>query len=203
MASNPSVVVVDHGSGNLRSAERALARVGASVTVTSDVSIASEADGVVLPGVGAFAACMAGVRAVRADALVRERLKAERPVLGICVGMQVLYDAGEEHGVRTDGIAVLSGEVTRIDAPVLPHMGWNTVDPAEGSALFAGVGAQRFYFVHSYGVRPGGSDGETVTVHGEPFVAAVETGALSATQFHPEKSGDAGLTLLENWLKTL
>jgi glutamine amidotransferase len=203
MASNPSVVVVDHGSGNLRSAERALARVGASVTVTSDVSIASEADGVVLPGVGAFAACMAGVRAVRADALVRERLKAERPVLGICVGMQVLYDAGEEHGVRTDGIAVLSGEVTRIDAPVLPHMGWNTVEPAEGSALFAGVGAQRFYFVHSYGVRPGGSDGETVTVHGEPFVAAVETGALSATQFHPEKSGDAGLTLLENWLKTL
>jgi glutamine amidotransferase len=203
MSAKPSVVVVDHGSGNLRSAERALAKVGADVTVSSDPVVAFDAAGVVLPGVGAFAACMAGVRAVRADSLVRDRIKTDRPVLGICVGMQVLYDAGEEHGVRTDGIAVLPGEVTRIDAPILPHMGWNTVEPAEGSVLFAGVADQRFYFVHSYGVLPGGSDGETVAVHGEPFVAAVETGVLSATQFHPEKSGDAGLTLLENWLKTL
>jgi glutamine amidotransferase len=203
MSSKPSVVVVDHGSGNLRSAERALAKVGADVRVTSDPAVAYEADGVVLPGVGAFAACMAGVRSVHAESLVRDRIKSERPVLGICVGMQVLYDAGEEHGIRTDGIGALPGEVTRLDAPILPHMGWNTVMPAAESILFEGIGEQRFYFVHSYGVRPAGSDGETVTVHGEPFVAAVETGVLSATQFHPEKSGEAGLTLLENWLKTL
>jgi glutamine amidotransferase len=197
------VVVVDHGSGNLRSAERALAKVGADVTVTSDPAVAFEAAGVVLPGVGAFAACMKGVREVHAESLVRDRVKTERPVLGICVGMQVLYDAGEEHGVRTDGIGLLPGDVTRLDAPILPHMGWNTVATPEDSVLFAGVGNERFYFVHSYGVRPGGSPGETVSVHGEPFVAAVEIGVLAATQFHPEKSGDAGLTLLENWLKTL
>ncbi len=199
----PSVVVIDHGSGNLRSAERALARVGADVRVTADLDTAYDADGVVLPGVGAFAACMAGVRDVRADALVRQRIELGRPVLGICVGMQVLYDVGEEHGERTDGIGVLPGEVVRLDAPILPHMGWNTVEPPAGSVLFAGVGGQRFYFVHSYGVRPGATEGETLTVHGAPFVAAVESGALSATQFHPEKSGDAGLTLLENWLKAL
>jgi len=198
----PSVVIVDHGSGNLRSAERALARVGARVMVSSDVTAAADADGVVLPGVGAFAACMAGVRDVTADALVRDRLASGRPVLGICVGMQVLYEVGEEHGIRTDGIGALAGEVVRLQAPILPHMGWNTVAPPDGSALFAGVAGERFYFVHSYGVRPG-RDGETITVHGEPFVAAVERGALAATQFHPEKSGDAGLTLLENWLRSL
>jgi glutamine amidotransferase len=203
MPGKRSVVVIDHGSGNLRSAERALARIGAEVEVTADLASARAADGVVLPGVGAFAACMTGVRGVGADTLVRERVAAGRPVLGICVGMQVLYDAGEEHGLRTEGVAVLPGEVVRLDAAILPHMGWNTVTPATGSSLFMGVGGERFYFVHSYGVRPGGSAGETLTTHGEPFVAAVETGSLSATQFHPEKSGDAGLTLLENWLNTL
>jgi glutamine amidotransferase len=203
MPGKRSVVVIDHGSGNLRSAERALARIGAEVEVTADLAAARAADGVVLPGVGAFAACMTGVRGVSADTLVRERVAAGRPVLGICVGMQVLYGAGEEHGLRTEGVAVLPGEVVRLDAAILPHMGWNTVTPATGSSLFTGVGGERFYFVHSYGVRPGGSAGETLTTHGEPFVAAVETGSLSATQFHPEKSGDAGLTLLENWLNTL
>jgi glutamine amidotransferase len=117
--------------------------------------------------------------------------------------MQVLFAGGEEHGIRTEGVGALAGQVVRLDAPILPHMGWNTVVPTEGSTLFAGVGDERFYFVHSYGVRPGGSPGETVTTHGEQFVAAVESGPLCATQFHPEKSGDAGLTLLENWLKTL
>jgi glutamine amidotransferase len=197
------VVVVDHGSGNLRSAERALARVGAQVSVTSDLAAAHEADGVVLPGVGAFAACMAGVRKVRADALVRERVERKRPVLGICVGMQVLYAAGEEHGVRSEGIGALPGEVLRLNAPILPHMGWNTVAPPHHSVLFEGLDGERFYFVHSYGVRPAGNEGETVAVHGEPFVAAVEVGTLAATQFHPEKSGDAGLALLENWLHAL
>jgi glutamine amidotransferase len=203
VTSKATVVVIDHGSGNLRSAERALARVGADVSVTDDLAAARAADGVVLPGVGAFAACMAGVRQVGADVLVRERVAAARPVLGICVGMQVLYDSGEEHGLRTEGIGALGGQVVRLEAPILPHMGWNTVAPAASSALFAGIGDQRFYFVHSYGVRPFGAAGETTATHGTPFVAAVEQGPLSATQFHPEKSGDAGLTLLENWLKTL
>jgi imidazole glycerol-phosphate synthase subunit HisH len=201
-ATAPSVVIVDYGSGNLRSAERALAHVGAAVEVTSDLATAAEADGVVLPGVGAFAACMEGVMAVGADELIRERVAAGRPVLGICVGMQVLYRAGAEHGVRTSGIGVLTGEVVRLKAGVLPHMGWNTVQPPARSTLFAGVEGERFYFVHSYGVHPGGA-GETVTVHGEPFVAAIEHGPLSATQFHPEKSGNAGLVLLRNWVATL
>jgi glutamine amidotransferase len=200
------VVVVDYGSGNLRSAERALAHVGAQVVVTPDVELAREADGVVVPGVGAYAACMAGVLEVRADRLVRDRVAAGRPVLGICVGMQILYAAGEEHGIRTAGIGVLDGEVVQLEAPVLPHMGWNVVSPPAGSALFAGVEAERFYFVHSYAARPHGSGNgaaETTAVHGVPFVAAVETGVLAATQFHPEKSGAAGLQLLRNWVSSL
>jgi glutamine amidotransferase len=202
VTASPSVVVVDHGSGNLRSAERALAQVGADVVVTSDIDKARDADGVVLPGVGAFAACMAGVISVGADDLVRERAAAGRPVLGICVGMQVLYAAGEEHGVRTAGIGVLPGEVVQLSAPILPHMGWNTVSPPTQSALFAGVADERFYFVHSYAARPDG-DGETTATHGERFVAAVEAGPLCATQFHPEKSGAAGLGLLRNWVSSL
>ena len=202
MSGAPRVVVLDYGSGNLRSAERALARVGADVTVTDDSGSARECDGLVVPGVGAFAACMDGVRRVGGDAVVSGRLAAGRPVLGICVGMQVLYEAGDEHGVTTSGIGVLPGRVEQLHAPVLPHMGWNTVRPARGSTLFAGVEDQRFYFVHSYAVRPAG-DGETVSEHGEAFVAAVERGVLCATQFHPEKSGDAGLHLLHNWVASL
>jgi glutamine amidotransferase len=198
----PRVVVLDYGSGNLRSAERALARVGADVTVTADASVARESDGLVVPGVGAFAACIDGVRSVGGDAVVSSRLAAERPVLGICVGMQVLYDSGEEHGVTSSGLGVLPGRVEQLHAKVLPHMGWNTVDPPTDTALFAGVEGERFYFVHSYAARPGG-EGETVAEHGEPFVAAVERGVLSATQFHPEKSGDAGLHLLQNWVAAL
>jgi glutamine amidotransferase len=197
------VVVLDYGSGNLRSAQRALERVGADVTVTADRDAAVGADGLVVPGVGAFAACMAGLAAVGGPAIVRERVAAERPVLGICVGMQVLFDAGVEHGVETPGLGVLAGRVEPLRAPVLPHMGWNTVEPAEGSVLFAGLGsATRFYFVHSYAARsaPGLI---TRARHGEEFVAAVESGPVSATQFHPEKSGDAGAELLRNWLHIL
>jgi glutamine amidotransferase len=198
----PTVVIVDYGSGNLRSAERALARVGAHVAVTDSVDEAREADGVVVPGVGAFAACMDGIRGVAADALVHARVAKGRPVLGICVGMQVLYQSGDEHGTVTSGIGTLPGRVERLHADVLPHMGWNTVAPPAGSVLFAGVESERFYIVHSYGVAPGGA-GETITVHGSRFVAAVERGVLSATQFHPEKSGDAGLALLKNWVGSL
>ncbi|HEX3908554.1 MAG TPA: imidazole glycerol phosphate synthase subunit HisH [Mycobacteriales bacterium] len=198
----PSVVVVDYGSGNLRSAERALARAGADVTVTEDRDAAREADGVVIPGVGAFAACMDGIRKLGIDALVHTRVAKERPVLGICVGMQVLYQSGEEHGVTTSGIGTLPGRVERLRAPILPHLGWNTVTPPDGSRLFAGVAGERFYFVHSYAAAPAGS-GETIAVHGSPFVAAVERGVLTATQFHPEKSGDAGHVLLQNWVRSL
>jgi len=201
--SAPRVVVLDYGSGNLRSAERALSRVGADVAVTADPGAARECDGLVVPGVGAFAACMAGVRAVHADDIVQSRVAQERPVLGICVGMQVLYETGDEHGEQTAGIGVLPGRVERLDAPVLPHMGWNTVAAAEASHLFDGVEDQRFYFVHSYAVAPAG-DGESTARHGEStFVAAVERGGLCATQFHPEKSGDAGLQLLRNWVRSL
>src|SRR6266550_898616 len=197
------VVVLDYGSGNLRSAQRALERVGASVTVTADAHAATEADGLVVPGVGAFAACMAGLTAVDGPKIVAERLHGARPVLGICVGMQVLFDTGVEHGVETAGLAVLPGRVEQLRAPILPHIGWNTVDAPAGSALFAGIpGGTRFYFVHSYAVHH--TDGAVATAHhGEDFVAAVEHGLVSATQFHPEKSGDGGATLLANWLGTL
>jgi imidazole glycerol-phosphate synthase subunit HisH len=208
------VVVLDYGSGNLRSAERALARVGADVTVTADPEAALEADGLVVPGVGAFAACMAGLRAVDGPRIIGRRLAGGRPVLGICVGMQILFERGLEHGQDTEGCGEWPGVVEQLKAPVLPHMGWNTVHVPEGSSLFEGVADARFYFVHSYGVRefPLGSDETpsriapplvTWAEHGELFVAGVENGALSATQFHPEKSGDAGAQLLTNWLATL
>ncbi len=207
----PSVVVLDYGSGNLRSAERALVRAGASVEVTADPDAALDADGLAVPGVGAFAACMAGLRAVGGDKLIAQRLAAGRPVLGICVGMQVLFQAGVEHGQLTKGCGLLPGTVERLEAPVLPHMGWNTVSPPQGTSLFAGIGPDtRFYFVHSYGLRYARAallrdSGALVTwaTHGEPFAAAVEDGPLSATQFHPEKSGDAGAALLSNWLERI
>ena len=205
------VVVLDYGSGNLRSAERALARVGADVTVTADLDAAAECDGLVVPGVGAFAACMAGLRGIGGDKVIAARVEAGRPVLGICVGMQVLFAQGVEFGLRTEGCGVFPGTVDRLDAPVLPHMGWNTVAPPTDSVLFAGIAeGTRFYFVHSFAMRmrdaaPLLSAGAkiTVTEHGEPFAAAVEQGIVSATQFHPEKSGDAGAAVLTNWLSAL
>jgi glutamine amidotransferase len=200
------VVVLDYGSGNLRSAERALTRVGADVTVTADPDAARDVDGLVVPGVGAYAACMAGLAAVGAGPVVRDRVAAGRPVLGICVGMQVLFDSGSEHGLVTKGLGVLPGEVRRLAAPILPHMGWNTVAPPAGSALFAGIEGERFYFVHSYAaVDTAPASGALVSTaeHGETFVAAVEHGAVCATQFHPEKSGDAGAELLRNWVRAL
>ena len=208
---SPRVVVLDYGSGNLRSAERALARVGADVTVTADPSAAAECDGLVVPGVGAFAACMAGLRGIGGEKVITSRVEAGRPVLGICVGMQILFSAGVEFGLHTEGCGVFPGTVDRLDAPVLPHMGWNTVVPPAGSVLFAGIGdGTRFYFVHSFALRMrdaapllAAGAGLTVTEHGEPFAAAVEHGAVAATQFHPEKSGDAGAAVLTNWLSSL
>jgi imidazole glycerol-phosphate synthase subunit HisH len=201
------VVVLDYGSGNLRSAQRALVRVGASVDVTADPDLVLSCDGLVVPGVGAYAACMAGLRAVGGDELIARRVRLGRPVLGICVGMQVLFKAGVEHGVLADGCAVWPGTVERLESGTLPlpHMGWNTVSYPAGSALFAGIPLDtRFYFVHSYALRAAGADLPGLvswTWHGERFAAAVEDGVVSATQFHPEKSGDAGAVVLSNWLE--
>ncbi|MEV7326979.1 imidazole glycerol phosphate synthase subunit HisH [Micromonospora sp. NPDC093244] len=203
------VVVLDYGSGNLRSAERALAAAGANVRVTDDLAAAAAADGLVVPGVGAYAACMAGIEALGAGPVIAERVAAGRPVLGICVGMQVLFEHGDEHGVVTKGLGLLPGGVTRLAATRLPHMGWNTVRSPRESVLFAGLGPQsRFYFVHSYAMGDPAAlsaAGAVVTTahHDTDFVAAVERGALSAAQFHPEKSADTGAALLRNWLATL
>jgi imidazole glycerol-phosphate synthase subunit HisH len=212
LVSTRTVTVLDYGSGNLRSVVRALERAGAEVTLSAERADAMEADGLVVPGVGAFAACMQGLVDVRGPEIIGRRLAGGRPVLGICVGMQVLFERGVEHGVETQGCDEWPGVVERLQAPVVPHMGWNTVEVPDESTLFAGVGDQRFYFVHSYGVR----DWTLVTNDrtrppvvtwaehgGDRFVAAVENGPLSATQFHPEKSGDAGAALLRNWVGSL
>lgn len=208
-----NVVVLDYGSGNLASAERALRRTGASVVVSSDFDTALNADGLVVPGVGAYEACMAGLSAVRGQRIIDRRVAGGRPVLGICVGMQILFERGVEHGVQTDGVGEWPGTVERLQAPIVPHMGWNTVTPGEGSILFESLDPRtRFYFVHSYAVRrwelevtrPFTPPVVTWAEHGgDQFVAAVENGPLSATQFHPEKSGEPGIRLLSNWIGSL
>jgi imidazole glycerol-phosphate synthase subunit HisH len=202
-----SVVVLDYGSGNLRSAQRALQRVGAEVEVTADLEKAAAADGLVVPGVGAFEACMTGLREINGQRVIAERIEAQRPVLGVCVGMQILFARGVEFGVESTGCGQWPGAVTRLDAPVIPHMGWNVVAAAPCSALFKGLDSDaRFYFVHSYAAQKWGGDADallTWATHGVPFLAAVEDGPLAATQFHPEKSGDAGAAVLSNWVEGL
>ena len=202
-----SVVVLDYGSGNLRSAQRALQRVGASVDVTADLEAAAAADGLVVPGVGAFEACMTGLRGIGGERVISDRVADGRPVLGVCVGMQILFARGVEFGVETSGCGQWPGAVTRLDAPVIPHMGWNVVAGAPGTALFKGLDADaRFYFVHSYAAQQWEGRSEallTWATHGVPFLAAVEDGPLAATQFHPEKSGDAGAAVLSNWVEGL
>ena len=203
----PAVAVLDYGSGNLRSAVRALDRAGAAVELTSDPDRARRADGLVVPGVGAFATCMAGLQHVGGVALIQEWVGQGRPLLGICVGFQVLFESGTEHGTTTPGCGVLTGEVSALTSPRLPHMGWNTVELA-GRSRYLSEG--RYYFVHSYGVHAPEVrlDDQPVTIHtcthqGDRFVAAVESGTLLATQFHPEKSADAGAELLRNWVSAV
>lgn len=209
-----TAVVFDYGFGNVRSMLRALTRLGVGASLTSDHRQALEADGLVVPGVGAFGACMEGLRAAGGDRVVLERLRAGRPVLGVCVGEQVMFDSGSEHGQAADGLGLVGGDVTPLDADVVPHMGWDTVEAAEGSLLLRGVESERFYYVHSYAAHQAeakdlselGLDlGEEQRVgwceYGRSrFVASYERGPLFATQFHPEKSGDAGSELLRNWL---
>lgn len=207
------VAVFDYGSGNVRSAVNALKRVGVEVNLTSDFSTCLEADGLVVPGVGAFAAVMKDLHARRGDTIIDRRLAGGRAVLGICVGMQILFERGLEHGEDTAGMGEWPGTVEKLPAPILPHMGWSKIQVGQGSQLFSGITDERFYFVHSYGVTadPSGHYRQASRMkppifswatHGEPFIAAVENGPLAATQFHPEKSGDAGMELLRNWTQT-
>ncbi|MDQ0642131.1 imidazole glycerol phosphate synthase subunit HisH [Microbacterium murale] len=211
MTRTPTVAVYDYGSGNVHSAVKALIAAGADATLTGDRAAALEADGLFVPGVGAFAAVREALRTKGGDEIIERRLAGGRPVLGVCVGMQVLFSHGVERGQDVEGLGEWPGSVTELDAPVLPHMGWNTVTPDEGSVLFRGIEDERFYFVHSYAAQsweldvipPFPQPALTWTTYGRPFLAAVENGPLSATQFHPEKSGDAGIQLLRNWVQSL
>lgn len=199
------IAILDYGSGNLRSAERAFATAGKDVVVTSDRSIALEAEGLVVPGVGAFAACMNGLNAIDGASIVRERLAKERPTLGICIGMQIMFSEGTEHsetGAHA-GIGIWDGVVSQLDAPILPHMGWNSVEADSESVLFKGIESESFYFVHSYAAMKAVGKKQAWSTYGEKFLAAVEDGYVSATQFHPEKSGAAGLALIKNWVGSL
>ena len=208
---SPSVVVLDYGSGNVHSAAKALELAGARVELTADRDRVAQADGLFVPGVGAFSAVAQALAKVNGGSMIERRLISSKPVLGICVGMQVLFEDGVERGNQTPGLGEWPGSVTELRSPVLPHMGWNTVDAPEESRLFAGIRDERFYFVHSFGVQewtlipqpPFPAPTLTWAEHGCRFLAAVENGPLSATQFHPEKSGEPGIRLLKNWLATL
>lgn len=210
-ADRTTVAVLDYGSGNVHSAVKALELAGAEVELTRDPDRVLAADGLLVPGVGAFDAVMSQLRAVRGDELIDRRLAGGRPVLGICVGQQVMFERGIERGESTEGLGQWPGTVRELNAPRLPHMGWNTIEAPEASVLFHGLGSERFYFVHSNAATEwslegrGGSTTPLVTwaMHGERFIAAVENGPLSATQFHPEKSGEAGIRLLRNWIGSL
>ena len=199
------IAILDYGSGNLRSAQRAFERSGSEVVVTSDRDTALNAAGLVVPGVGAFAACMRGLVAIGGDEIVRARVAAKRPTLGICVGMQILFRDGDEHANEGlhKGVGIWQESITKLVAPILPHMGWNSVEITGQSTLFDGIADQSFYFVHSYAAKASVGSAQAWTTHGEKFLSAVEDGAICATQFHPEKSGDAGLQLIKNWVGLL
>ncbi|MFM8841972.1 MAG: imidazole glycerol phosphate synthase subunit HisH [Actinomycetota bacterium] len=206
MSGVAKIAVLDYGFGNIRSVERALQRSGSDVAITSDFESAINADGLVVPGVGAFGQCMSGLRSIRGDEVIRERLRKNRPTLGLCVGLQILFESSaESEGI--DGVAIFNERIERIAAPILPHMGWNLVNTPASSILFDGIERERFYFVHSYGRLQGDASERAEYLpswseHGSRFLAALEFGSLSATQFHPEKSGEAGLHLLENWVRS-
>ena len=201
------IAILDYGSGNLRSAQRAFATTGEEVVVTADKKICLRAAGLVVPGVGAFQSCMKGLLQVGGDQIIRERIASSLPTLGICIGMQILFESGlepsRENAGPTRGVGVWPGSVSRLNAPVLPHMGWNTISAAKGSILFKGIEKQSFYFVHSYAAKVAVGNHSSWSDYGGSFVSAVEEGIVSATQFHPEKSGRAGLVLIKNWIETL
>lgn len=206
-----TVAILDYGSGNVHSVVKAVDLAGADAVLTSDASVIYDADGLVVPGVGAFDAVMRQLNEVRGAELIDRRLAGGRPVLGICVGEQIMFERGVEHGIESEGLGQWPGAVHELQAERLPHMGWNTVEAPENSRLFDGIANERFYFVHSYAATEWSIEGRseatkplvTWAEHGERFIAAVENGPLSATQFHPEKSGEAGIRLLRNWISTL
>ncbi len=207
----PEVAILDYGSGNIRSAEQALVKAGAEVVITSDLSKCLSAAGLVVPGVGAFDHCVKSVVELGADRIIDQRLIAQRPVLGICVGMQMMFETGTEGGKESPGLGQWPGKVTKLTAKVIPHMGWNTVTSPSESILFNDLMDEYFYFVHSYAALEFPLTGDSTllpplvshTEYEGRFVSAVENGPLSAVQFHPEKSGDAGIGLLRNWIGTL
>lgn len=197
------IAILDYGSGNLRSAQRAFELAAKNVVVTRDAKICSEASALIVPGVGAFAACMEQLIEVGGAEIIADRVSKSRPIFGICVGMQVLFESSNEKK-DTQGLGILRGKVSELNAPVLPHMGWNNVAAAPTSKLFKGVEDESFYFVHSYAAKePVAESANTITNYGEDFLAAVEKDFVVATQFHPEKSGAAGAKLISNWVKTL
>lgn len=206
-----TVVVFDYGSGNVHSAVKAIERVGASVSLTSDFDEAVRADGLVIPGVGAFGHVMKQLLSTRGDRVIDKRLASSSPVLGICVGMQIMFESGVEHGMSSEGLGQWPGQVEKLDAEKLPNIGWNQLETGADSELFSGIENEYFYFVHSYAAKkleldvmpPFKEPVVSFSTHDEKFLAAVENGPLCATQFHPEKSGEAGLALLENWIGTL
>jgi len=197
----PPVAVLDYGVGNLHSAAKALDRAGAEVRVVPTVAEAGGAAGLVVPGVGAYGACLNGLASAGGAAAVAGWLEGGRPLLGICVGMQLLFEASEE-GPVSDGVGIVPGKIRRLTGDVkIPHIGWDEVTVRPGSRLFAGLGhGTRFYFVHSYAPEPDGDAVAAVCDYGGRFAAAVEHGNLFGTQFHPEKSGQAGLALLANFV---
>lgn len=203
------IAVVDYGMGNLRSVAKALERVGADVRVTDDAATVERAAGVVLPGVGAFARCMDNLKGAGLEGAVRAAADSGKPFLGICVGMQILFDESDEFG-RVEGLGILPGAVRRFDAAAsggdalkIPHMGWNQVHQQASSPLFDGIrDDERFYFVHSYYVETDRADIVAATAdYGVRFVASARRENLMATQFHPEKSQAVGLAVLANFCR--
>ncbi len=205
------IVILDYGFGNIRSAHKVFQKIGAQAEISNDYQDSLNADGLVIPGVGAFKACMQGILNVKADEIVDKRLSGGRKVFGICVGMQIMFDQGTEHAETVKGLGQWPGVVEEIRNPILPHMGWNEVEVTQGSSIFKGVEDQKFYFVHSFAAKDLNiKESEKFdqplkhfTTYGEKFLASVENNALVATQFHPEKSGDAGILLLKNWLESI
>lgn len=205
---SPRAAVLDYGAGNVRSAKRGFDAAGADAFVTDAAASAAGADLLVIPGVGHIASCLANLRASGMVGLLEEWIGQDRPIFGICVGMQLLYGHSEEGD--TTGLGLLPGHVRRFtDDVIVPHMGWDVVTPAPGhddDPLLAGVAGQRCYFVHSYFVVPTDPDHVVATCdHGAAsgFPCVVREGSVTGTQFHPEKSGDVGHRLLRNWLGLL